>query len=245
MSAELTVDGVTAGYGETVVLDQVSFSVPAGGSLAVLGRNGVGKTTLMRSLMGLATLHGGRIAIEGRGIERAAPFRRNRLGLGYVPQERDIFPSLSVEENLAVARRAGGWSLDDVLRLFPSLRERRRNPGGKLSGGEQQMLAIGRALVGAPKILLLDEPMEGLAPVVVDALYDALCAIRDTGRATIVLVEQKAELALRLTQRAIVLDRGRIIHQSLSADLIADAAAQARLLAVDDAASSAAGDEGR
>ncbi len=245
MNGELTVEAVTAGYGETVVLDSVSFSVPAGGSLAVLGRNGVGKTTLMRSLMGFTTLHEGRIAVDGRRIERMPTFRRNRLGLGYVPQERDIFPSLSVEENLAIARHAGGWSLEDVWRLFPGLLTRRHNSGGQLSGGEQQMLAIGRALVSAPKILLLDEPMEGLAPVVVDALYDALCAIRDTGRATLVLVEQKAELALKLTQRAIVLDRGRIIHQGSSADLHADPTMQARLLAVGDAASGAAGDQER
>lgn len=241
MSGALIVDDLTAGYGATVVLDRLSFSIPAGGSLAVLGRNGVGKTTLLRSLMGFTTLHGGRVRIDARAIERMAPFRRNRLGLGYVPQERDIFPSLGVEENLAVSRHPGGWSIDEVFSLFAPLRERRRTAGGKLSGGEQQMLAIGRALVGAPRILLLDEPMEGLAPVVVEALYDALRTIRDAGGVTIVLVEQKAELALQLTQTAIVLDRGRIVHEGPSAALLTDPAAQARLLAVGETVSAEEG----
>ncbi len=232
MSGALNVEGLRAGYGSTVVLDNLSFSVPPGGSLAVLGRNGVGKTTLLKSLIGFTTLHKGAVRLDGCAIERIAPFRRNRLGLGYVPQEREIFVSLTVEENLAISRRTGGWSIDDVYALFASLKARRRNPGGKLSGGEQQMLAIGRALVGAPKILLFDEPMEGLAPVIVESLYAALRAIRDSGRSTIVLVEQKAELALQLTERTIVLDRGRIVHEGPSADLLADAAAQARLLAV-------------
>ncbi len=232
MSDALIVDDLTAGYGPTVILDGLSFSVPAGGSLAVLGRNGVGKTTLLKSLIGFTTRRRGRISLGGRSLERLAPFRRNRLGLGYVPQEREIFASLSVEENLAISRRAGGWSIDGVYDLFAPLKERRRNGGAKLSGGEQQMLAIGRALVGAPKILLLDEPMEGLAPVVVDALYDALRAIRNAGGLTIILVEQKAELALQLTERVIVLDRGRIVHEGASAALLGDAAAQARLLGV-------------
>jgi branched-chain amino acid transport system ATP-binding protein len=232
VSGALNVASLTAGYGSTVVLDNLAFSVPAGGSLAVLGRNGVGKTTLLKSLVGFATLHSGVIWLDGVAIERMAPFRRNRLGLGYVPQEREIFVSLTVEENLLISRRAAGWSVDDVYALFGSLKERRGNAGGKLSGGEQQMLAIGRALVGAPKILLFDEPMEGLSPVIVESLYAALRDIRDSGRATIVLVEQKAELALQLTERAIVLDRGRIVYEGRSADLLADATAQARLLAL-------------
>ena len=241
MSGALDVEGLTAGYGSTVVLDGLSFSVPAGGSLAVLGRNGVGKTTLLKSLVGFTTLHKGGVRLDGRAIDRIAPYRRNRLGLGYVPQEREIFVSLTVEENLLISRRVGGWSIDDVYALFASLKERRRNSGGKLSGGEQQMLAIGRALVGAPKILLFDEPMEGLAPVIVESLYAALRAIRDAGRSTIVLVEQKAELALQLTERAIVLDRGRIVHEGPSAELLADTATQARLLAVGETAATREG----
>jgi branched-chain amino acid transport system ATP-binding protein len=226
------VDGLAAGYGPTVVLEGISLSVPTGGSLAILGRNGVGKTTLLATLMGFTTVHGGRIRLGKREIGALAPYLRNRMGFGYVPQEREIFASLTVAENLAVARRASGWPLERVYALFPALAERRGNAGNKLSGGEQQMLAIGRALVGCPKVLLLDEPMEGLAPVVVDALYDALRAIRDEGGLTILLVEQKAELAMRLTERTIVLDRGRIVHEGPSPALLADAEAQARLLGV-------------
>jgi len=164
MSAAIKVEQIVAGYGRTVVLDGVSFELSAGGSLAVLGRNGVGKTTLLNTLMGFTTRHAGSIRFDFRPIERVVPFRRNRLGIGYVPQEREIFASLTVEESLAICRRPAGWSIAQVYELFPSLKERRRNGGGKLSGGEQQMLAIGCALVGAPKLLLLDEPMEGLAP---------------------------------------------------------------------------------
>jgi branched-chain amino acid transport system ATP-binding protein len=232
MTAAIKVEGIVAGYGRTVVLDGVSFEVPAGGSLAVLGRNGVGKTTLLNTLMGFTTRHAGSIQFNSRPIERVVPFQRNRLGIGYVPQEREIFASLTVEENLAICRRSAGWSIAQVYELFPSLKERRRNGGSRLSGGEQQMLAIGRALVGGPRLLLLDEPMEGLAPVVVDALYDALHAIRDSGAVTIILVEQKAELALKLASQAIVLDRGRIVRAGSSAALLADSTAQAQLLAV-------------
>jgi len=232
MTAAIKVEGIVAGYGPTLVLDGVSFEVPAGGSLAVLGRNGAGKTTLLSTLMGFTTRHAGSIWFNSRPIERVAPFRRNRLGIGYVPQEREIFASLTVDENLAICRRSGGWSLAEVYELFPSLKERRRNGGGRLSGGEQQMLAIGRALVGGPRLLLLDEPMEGLAPVVADALYDALRVISDSGAVTIILVEQKAELALKLASQAIVLDRGRIVRAGSSAALLADHTAQAQLLAL-------------
>jgi branched-chain amino acid transport system ATP-binding protein len=159
MTAAIKVEGIVAGYGRTVVLNGVSFEVPAGGSLAVLGRNGVGKTTLLNTLMGFTTRHAGSIQFNSRPIERVVPFQRNRLGIGYVPQEREIFASLTVEENLAICRRSAGWSIPQVYELFPSLKERRRNGGSRLSGGEQQMLAIGRALVGGPRLLLLDEPM--------------------------------------------------------------------------------------
>ncbi|MGA2815747.1 MAG: ABC transporter ATP-binding protein [Xanthobacteraceae bacterium] len=233
MNAGIAVDNLVAGYGATVVLQDVSFELAAGGTLAVLGRNGVGKSTLLSTLMGFTTRHGGSIRLDGRPIEALASHRRNRLGLGYVPQEREIFPSLTVEENLSVARRAAGyWSLADVFDLFPALKERRRNAGNRLSGGEQQMLAIGRALVGAPKVLLLDEPMEGLAPIIVQSLYDTLARIRDEAALTVVLVEQKADLALSFAEDAIVLDRGRIVYRGASTGLAQDETAKARLLGV-------------
>ena len=232
MSLALEVRDLRAGYGLTVVLDGISLSVPAGGTLAVLGRNGVGKTTLLATLMGLTTLHGGEITLGDARIETLPTHVRNQRGLGYVPQEREIFPSLTAEENLAVSWRAGGWPIEAVFELFPSLKARRGNTGNRLSGGEQQMLAIGRALVGAPKILLLDEPLEGLAPVVIETLIDALARIQRESNVTMLLVEQKAELALSLTQEAVILDRGRIVYQGASTALKADEATQAQHLGV-------------
>jgi branched-chain amino acid transport system ATP-binding protein len=228
----IAVDGLVAGYGDTVVLDGLSFELPRGGTLALLGRNGVGKSTLLATLMGLTTHRGGQIRLLGRHVDGESTQRRNRLGVGYVPQEREIFPSLTVEENLLVAAREQGWTLDEVFTVFPGLRARRTAWGGKLSGGEQQMLAIGRALVGGPKLLLLDEPMEGLAPVVVEALYAALATIRDRGDMAIVLAEQKADLALAFCGQAIVLSRGRIVHQGPAHRLIEDEGLKARLLGV-------------
>ena len=232
MTSALAVEDLVAGYGATVVLDGLSFDLPTGGTLAVLGRNGVGKTTLLATLMGFTSRHRGAIRFADRPIENLASHRRNRLGLGYVPQEREIFPSLSVEENLLVAARAGGWTVDAVYDLFPALKERRNNSGNRLSGGEQQMLAVGRALVGAPKLLLLDEPTEGLAPIVVDALSDALARIRDESSLAIILVEQRVDLALSFARDAIVLDRGRIVWRGASAELHADDATKHRLLGV-------------
>ncbi len=233
MSAGIAVDNLVAGYGATVVLQDVSFELAAGDTLAILGRNGVGKSTLLSTLMGFTTLHAGSMRLNGRPIEALASHRRNRLGLGYVPQEREIFPSLTVEENLSVAHRASSaWSLAQVFELFPPLKERRRNAGDRLSGGEQQMLAIGRALVGAPSILLLDEPMEGLAPIIVESLYDTLARIRDEAALTVVLVEQKVDLALSFARDAIVLDRGRIVYHGASAALAQDEATKVRLLGV-------------
>jgi branched-chain amino acid transport system ATP-binding protein len=231
MSVALSIEGLVAGYGATVVIDDVSLTVPAGGTLAILGRNGVGKSTLLKTLMGLTTLHRGAVRLGDARIDHAPTYQRARLGLGYVPQEREIFPSLTTEENLAVSALPGGWSMGAVLDLFPALKERLRTTGNRLSGGEQQMLAIGRALVGGPKVLLLDEPLEGLAPVVVEALFEALPKIREAG-ASIVLVEQNAELALAFAQHAAVLDRGKVVHFSTSAALGADEATQARLLGV-------------
>jgi branched-chain amino acid transport system ATP-binding protein len=217
----LAVDGLRAGYGDAVVIDDVSFAVEAGGAVALLGRNGVGKTSLVATLMGHTRLMAGSIALEGRRIENLPAHRRPGLGLGWVPQERDIFPSLTVEENLTVAARPGPWDLVKVYGLFPRLQERRGNFGNQLSGGEQQMLAIGRALMLNPKLLLLDEPLEGLAPVIVEELCAAIALMVREGMAML-LVEQHAELALRLTAQVLVLERGRLVHGGASADLLGD-----------------------
>jgi branched-chain amino acid transport system ATP-binding protein len=232
MSLGIGVENLSAGYGPTVVLDGISLEVPPGGTLAVLGRNGVGKTTLLATLMGLTTLHRGAIRLGGQAIETMPTHLRNHRGLGYVPQEREIFPSLTAEENLTVSAREGGWSTEAVFELFPALKERRRNTGNKLSGGEQQMLAIGRALVGAPKVLLLDEPLEGLAPIVIEALVEALGKVQRESGVTMILVEQKAALALSLTREAVILDRGRIVWHGASEELASDPATQAELLGV-------------
>ncbi len=232
MSIGLTIDNLVAGYGETVVLDGVSLDLPAGGTLALLGRNGVGKTTLLATLMGITTRHGGTIRFGDIAIEAMPIHKRARLGLGLVRQEREIFPSLTVDENLAVSALPGGWTVDAVLDLFPRLRERRRNTGNRLSGGEQQMLAIGRALVGGPKVLLLDEPLEGLAPVVIESLLEALVRVRDESGLSMILVEQKADLALSFAQEAAVIDRGKIVYRGSSEALRNDAALQAELLGV-------------
>jgi branched-chain amino acid transport system ATP-binding protein len=219
----LILQNVTAGYGATVVLDRVSLRVRRATTLAVLGRNGVGKTTLLSTILGHTTLHRGGIILDGQPIETRKPFRRARLGIGAVPQEREIFPSLTVEENLTVAARGdGGWTLERIYALFPNLAERRRGMGNQLSGGEQQMLAIGRALMGNPSLLLLDEPLEGLAPVIVDRLLEALVRLRSDETLTMILTEQHAHLALQHSDRAIVLDRGKIVHEAASADLLAD-----------------------
>jgi branched-chain amino acid transport system ATP-binding protein len=230
LTAALKIEDLAAGYGATVVIDGISFDVPGGGTLAVLGRNGVGKTTLLTTVMGYTTRHRGTVKLGDSAIESLPTHRRVLAGLGYVPQEREIFPSLTAEENLAVAARPGGWTTEEVFALFPALAERRRNAGNKLSGGEQQMLAVGRALVGGPQVLLLDEPMEGLAPIVIDALFDALCRIRDGGRLTIVLVEQKVDLALDFARDAVILDRGRIVYRGTAEALKRDEATLARHL---------------
>ncbi len=229
----LALHGVSSGYGETVTLEGVSLDLAAGGTLALLGRNGVGKTTLLATVLGHTTLHAGRIEFRGESIEHLRPFQRSRLGIGYVPQEREIFPSLNVEENLAVAARGGSrWTCQRVYELFPSLAMRRRNMGNQLSGGEQQMLAIGRALMGNLSLLLLDEPLEGLAPVIVDVLIAALHRLRQDERLAIVLVEQHARLALEFAQRAAVLDRGRLVYDGASQPLLDDSQRLATLIGV-------------
>jgi branched-chain amino acid transport system ATP-binding protein len=226
----LRLQGVRAGYGETVVLEDIGFDLPERGALALLGRNGVGKTTLLATLMGHTQLHGGRIEYRGQSIERLPVHERSRLGIGYVPQTRDIFPSLSIEENLQVAARKGRWPMERVYELFPRLAERRSHMGNQISGGEQQMLSIGRALMGDPAILLLDEPMEGLAPIIVEMLMQALTRLIREEALTVVLVEQSAKLALQITQDVLVLSRGRIIHSGKSAELLAQPDRLAQLI---------------
>jgi branched-chain amino acid transport system ATP-binding protein len=228
----LELDGVSAGYGETVVLEDLRLAIAAGESVSLIGRNGVGKTTLLATVMGHTNLHGGRLRLAGEDISATATHRRARAGLGYVPQEREIFPSLTVRENLEVAARPGRWTLAGVFELFPRLRERQTNRGNQLSGGEQQMLAIGRALVGNPRLMLMDEPSEGLAPVIVEELARVLYRLRESEGLTLLLVEQNLRLALDLSPRTIVMDRGRIVYDGESAHLSRDRAALDALIGV-------------
>ncbi len=228
----IELEGVTAGYGETVVLENFDFALRRGASIGVLGRNGVGKTTLLATIMGHATLHTGRILLHGRDLGRQPIHRRNALGLGYVPQEREIFPSLTVDENLAVAERPGKWTPAAIYQMFPALEVRRTNYGDRLSGGEQQMLAVGRALIGNPSVLLLDEPSEGLAPVIVADLQATFARLRDEQAIAIVMVEQKASIALAFAERSIVMDRGAIVYDGASATLAADRARLDHLIGV-------------
>jgi len=223
----LELKDVRAGYGDSVVLDGISLELAEAGSLALLGRNGVGKSTLLLTIMGFTSLKRGRILFNGKAVEALAPHRRAQLGIGWVAQEREIFPSLSVEENLTVAARPGLWDLTRIYDLFPRLAERSGNLGNQLSGGEQQMLAVARALMTNPALLLLDEPLEGLAPIIVEELAAALKNLQ--GVATI-LVEQHAEVALALTQEAVVIERGHIVHRAPSAQFARDAETLERYL---------------
>jgi branched-chain amino acid transport system ATP-binding protein len=228
----LALDNVRAGYGDAVVLDGLAFAIPEGGSLALLGRNGVGKSTLLLTIMGFTRVSRGSIAWRGRDITREAPHRRARDGIGWVAQEREIFPSLSVEENLTVAARPGRWDPAAVYGLFPRLKERRTSAGNHLSGGEQQMLAIARALMTNPALLLLDEPLEGLAPIIAEELTAAIRRMTADEGTAFILVEQHAEVALSLTTDAIVLERGAIVHRARSQDLAADHATLDRLIGI-------------
>lgn len=220
----LSFRNVRAGYGEAVVLDDISFDVPERGSLAVLGRNGVGKSTLLLTLMGFTQLRRGAIVWRGTDITRLAPHRRAQAGIGWVAQEREVFANLTVEENLTVAARPGRWDLSAVFELFPRLQERKTSKGNQLSGGEQQMLATARALMTNPALLLLDEPLEGLAPIIVEELVRGLRKMITQEGTAVILVEQHAEIALSLTERALLLERGAIVHRAASADLLKDPA---------------------
>ncbi len=231
--AELAaLESVTAGYGDAKVLDDVSLAVEEGDSLALLGRNGVGKSTLLVTLMGITRVHRGSVRFAGRDMARVPTHHRARAGLGWVPQERHMWPSLTVEEHLTSVARPGAWNLERVYAMFPRLSERRANFGNQLSGGEQQMVAIGRALMVNPRLLLLDEPMEGLAPMIVQELRNVIRDLVKGGNMAIVIVEQHAKLALSLTRQAIVLDRGRVVHRSDSMSLLDDPDTLHRLVSV-------------
>ena len=232
MADLLSVENLSAGYGRAVVLSDVAFRLGEGEALAVLGRNGVGKTTLLDTLVGVTRRFTGSIALGGREVGTLAPEMRAGLGVGWVPQERNIFRSLSVEENLTAVARPGPWSIERVFGLFPRLKERARQSGGSLSGGEQQMLAIGRALATNPRLLLLDEPTEGLAPIIVQELLAALTRLLREEKLAAIIVEQHAQKILPITQRALILERGRIVHQSDSTALLADPAPLERFLGV-------------
>ena len=220
----LQIDRLTAGYGEAIVLNQVSLALPEGQSLALLGRNGMGKTTLINSIVGVTRFVGGEIKLDGRDITGLRPDQRAHAGIGWVPQERNIFKSLTVEENLTAVARPGRWTVERIYELFPRLAERRRNLGNQLSGGEQQMLAVGRALIVNPRVILLDEPLEGLAPILVEELLAALRRIIRDERMSAILVEQNAHKVLGVTDRAAILERGAVVHEAASAELSADRA---------------------
>ena len=232
MADALELRHVSAGYGETVVLEDVNLALATGESISVIGRNGVGKTTLLATVMGHTTLHRGEMRLGGARLDRLPVFRRALTGIGFVPQEREIFPSLSVRENLEVAARPGHWNQARVFELFPNLHARLSNKGNQLSGGEQQMLSIARALLTNPSVLLMDEPTEGLAPVLVQTLTAVLLRLRAESALSIVLVEQNSRVALAFSARTVVMDKGRIVYDGESAGLRADPERLAQLIGV-------------
>ena len=232
MASALELRHVMAGYGETVVLEDVNLALERGDCISVIGRNGVGKSTLLATVMGHTTLHKGEVMLGGERVDRVPVFRRARSGLGFVPQEREIFPSLTVRENLEVAARPGHWTPARVFELFPNLAARLSNAGDQLSGGEQQMLSIARALLTNPSVLLMDEPTEGLAPVIVEALTAVLLRLRGESALSIVLVEQNSHVALAFSARTVVMDKGRIVYDGESGALRADPEYLARLIGV-------------
>ena len=222
MAELLKLENVWAGYGDAVVLEDISLTLQEGDSLSLLGRNGMGKTTLLSTLMGAASYKSGTMQFAGRDLAKVPAHARAHLGLGWVPQERDIFPSLSVEENLTVVATPGPWTLDKVYDMFPRLKERRANMGNQLSGGEQQMLAMGRALMLNPRLLLLDEPMEGLAPLIVQELLSIIQRLTEESGMAVILVEQHARMILPLTRQALVLERGKCVYSGDSQTLLDD-----------------------
>ena len=232
MADALELRHVSAGYGETVVLEDVNLALATGESISVIGRNGVGKTTLLATVMGHTTLHRGEMRFGGARLDRLPVFRRALTGIGFVPQEREIFTSLSVRENLEVAAQPGHWTPARVFELFPNLHARLSNKGNQLSGGEQQMLSIARALLTNPSVLLMDEPTEGLAPVLVQTLTAVLLRLRAESALSIVLVEQNSRVALAFSTRTVVMDKGRIVYDGESAALRADPERLAQLIGV-------------
>ncbi len=232
MPSALELRHVSAGYGETVVIEDIDLTLAPGECISVIGRNGVGKTTLLTTVMGHTTLHAGDLMLDGNSLVRMPSFRRALAGIGFVPQEREIFPSLTVRENLSVGARPGDWTPARVFELFPRLQERLNNMGNQLSGGEQQMLAIARALLTNPTILLMDEPTEGLAPVLVETLTGVLGRLRAASALSIILVEQNSRVALAFSPRTVILDKGRVVYDGESAPLQADAERLAKLIGI-------------
>jgi branched-chain amino acid transport system ATP-binding protein len=232
MPSALEMRHVSAGYGETVVIEDIDLTLKPGECISVIGRNGVGKTTLLSTVMGHTTRHAGEILLDGKALNGMPSFRRALAGIGFVPQEREIFPSLSVRENLEVAARQGQWTQERVFGLFPRLKERLDNMGNQLSGGEQQMLSIARALLTNPTVLLMDEPTEGLAPVLVETLTAVLARLRAENALSIILVEQNSRVALNFSPRTVILDKGRIVYDGESEPLRADPERLAKLIGI-------------
>jgi branched-chain amino acid transport system ATP-binding protein len=232
MASVLELRQVSAGYGETVVIEQIDLALAPGECISIIGRNGVGKTTLLATIMGQTVLHAGDIVFGGQKLNRIPCYRRALAGIGFVPQEREIFPSLTVRENLDVAARPGHWTPSRVFELFPRLKERLDNAGNQLSGGEQQMLAIARALLTNPTILLMDEPTQGLAPILVESLSAVLSKLRIESGLSIVLVEQNSRVALSFSPRTVILDKGRIVYDGESTPLREDADRLAKLIGI-------------
>jgi branched-chain amino acid transport system ATP-binding protein len=232
MASALELRRVSAGYGETVVIEDIDLKLAPGECISVIGRNGVGKTTLLATVMGHTTLHSGDVLLDGQKLNGVPSYRRALAGIGFVPQEREIFPSLTVRENLDVAARPGQWTLPRVFELFPKLKERLGNMGNQLSGGEQQMLSIARALPTNPSIVLMDEPTEGLAPVLVEALTAVLARLRAESALSMILVEQNSRVALTFSARTVILDKGRIVYDGESEPLRADPDRLAKLIGI-------------